>query len=120
MPHKVYSYIHPTVIERRYGGYSLYNTTYSHNRYKQCLTEVWAGFEDQGHGSKERSLTREDRVHGSLLVLNELLRCSNNEWERLTQQLQHLTHYQAPPPKKVRWAAVKTIKAIVLQSLVLI
>uniref|UniRef100_A0A0P4VNQ8 Serine/threonine-protein kinase TOR n=2 Tax=Scylla TaxID=6760 RepID=A0A0P4VNQ8_SCYOL len=68
--------------------------------YKQCLTEVWAGFEDQGHGSKERSLTREDRVHGSLLVLNELLRCSNNEWERLTQQLQHLTHYQAPPPKK--------------------
>ncbi|KAG7166823.1 Serine/threonine-protein kinase mTOR-like [Homarus americanus] len=67
--------------------------------YKQCLTEVWAGFEDSGN-NKDRSLTRDDRIHGSLLVLNELLRCSNNEWERLVKQLRHLTHYQTPAPKK--------------------
>ncbi|CAL4096084.1 unnamed protein product, partial [Meganyctiphanes norvegica] len=67
--------------------------------YKQCLTEVWSGFDDQ-NPLKDRNLTRDDRIHGSLLVLNELLRCSNNEWESLVQQLSHLTHCQAPPPKK--------------------
>lgn len=74
---------------------------YIFTRYKQCLTEVWAGFDDQAN-NKDRSLTRDDRIHGSLLVLNELLRCSNTEWERLVKQLRHLTHYQTPPPKKVR------------------
>ncbi|KAK8751728.1 hypothetical protein OTU49_009992 [Cherax quadricarinatus] len=67
--------------------------------YKQCLTEVWAGFDDSAN-NKDRSLTRDDRIHGSLLVLNELLRCSNCEWERLLKQLRHLTHYQTLAPKK--------------------
>ncbi|XP_076064565.1 serine/threonine-protein kinase Tor isoform X2 [Oratosquilla oratoria] len=67
--------------------------------YKQCLVEVCAGFEET-NASKDKGLTREDRVHGSLLVLNELLRCSNNEWERLVLQLRHLTHYQTASPKK--------------------
>lgn len=82
-------------------------------RYKQCLLEVWSGFDDgtgpsgsstSGSGansSRDRGLSKEDLVHGSLLVLNELLRCSNTEWERLCKQLHHLTHYKAPPPKKV-------------------
>ncbi|XP_027228160.1 serine/threonine-protein kinase mTOR isoform X1 [Penaeus vannamei] len=73
--------------------------------YKQCLTEVWAGFDDQAN-NKDRSLTRDDRIHGSLLVLNELLRCSNTEWERLVKQLRHLTHYQTPPPKKDSMSSV--------------
>ncbi|XP_071544223.1 serine/threonine-protein kinase mTOR [Panulirus ornatus] len=73
--------------------------------YTQCLTEVWPGFEDSAN-NKDRSLTRDDRIHGSLLVLNELLRCSNNEWERLIKQLRHLTHYQTPPPKKDSMSSV--------------
>ena len=32
--------------------------------------------------TREKGVNRDDRIHGSLLVLNELLRCSNTEWER--------------------------------------
>ncbi|XP_064091213.1 serine/threonine-protein kinase mTOR-like [Macrobrachium nipponense] len=73
--------------------------------YKQCLTEAWAGF-DEAPNNKDRSLSRDDRVHGSLLVLNELLRCSNNEWERMVKQLDHLTHYQMPSHKKDSMSSV--------------
>ncbi|XP_034935910.1 serine/threonine-protein kinase mTOR [Chelonus insularis] len=48
--------------------------------YKQCYDEVVAGFEEVN--IKERGYNRDDRIHGSLLVLNELLRCSNIQWER--------------------------------------
>ncbi|CAG5108662.1 Similar to Mtor: Serine/threonine-protein kinase mTOR (Rattus norvegicus), partial [Cotesia congregata] len=48
--------------------------------YKQCYDEVVAGFEEVY--SKERGYNRDDRIHGSLLVLNELFRCSNIQWER--------------------------------------
>lgn len=36
---------------------------------------------------KEKGVTREDRIHGSLLVINELLRISNNQWERAFNEL---------------------------------
>lgn len=45
--------------------------------YKQCYDEALKGFED----SREKGVNKEDRVHGSLLILNELLRCSNVEGE---------------------------------------
>ncbi|KAK0179190.1 hypothetical protein PV327_008004 [Microctonus hyperodae] len=48
--------------------------------YKQCYDEIVAGFEDVY--TKERGYNRDDRIHGSLLVLNELLRCSNIQWEK--------------------------------------
>ncbi|KMQ92782.1 serine threonine-protein kinase mtor [Lasius niger] len=48
--------------------------------YKQCYDEVVDGFEEIH--TKERGINRDDRIHGSLLVLNELLRCSNVQWER--------------------------------------
>ncbi|KAG5306758.1 MTOR kinase, partial [Acromyrmex insinuator] len=48
--------------------------------YKQCYDEVIDGFEEIH--SKEKGINRDDRIHGSLLVLNELLRCSNVQWER--------------------------------------
>ncbi|KAK3923760.1 Serine/threonine-protein kinase mTOR [Frankliniella fusca] len=48
--------------------------------YKQCFDEVLKGFEDAP--TRERGTNREDRIHGSLLVLNELFRCSNATWER--------------------------------------
>lgn len=52
--------------------------------YKQCFEEAKVGFigEQSGQGGKEKGITKDDRCHGSMLVLNELLRCSNAEWER--------------------------------------
>ncbi|XP_043210340.1 serine/threonine-protein kinase mTOR-like isoform X1 [Amphibalanus amphitrite] len=52
--------------------------------YQQCYDELELGFTDESL----RGLTREDRIHGSLLVLNELLRCSNVDWETEQQQLE--------------------------------
>ena len=31
---------------------------------------------------------REDRVHGGLLVMAELLRCANADWERVNRELE--------------------------------
>jgi FKBP12-rapamycin complex-associated protein len=53
--------------------------------YKQCYDEIVAGFEDLY--SREKGFNKDDRIHGSLLVLNELLRCSNLQWERLYEDL---------------------------------
>ncbi|ODN03392.1 Serine/threonine-protein kinase mTOR, partial [Orchesella cincta] len=52
--------------------------------YKLCFEEAKAGFSGDvtAPPSKEKGITKDDRCHGSLLVLNELLRCSNAEWER--------------------------------------
>jgi len=48
--------------------------------YKECYDEAKLAFNETN--VREKGVTREDRIHGSLLVLNELLRISNNEWER--------------------------------------
>lgn len=37
--------------------------------------------------NKEKGIVREDKIHGSLLVLNELLRVSNINWERKNDSL---------------------------------
>ena len=42
--------------------------------YKHCYHEITKLLED-------RSNFRDDRIHGALLALNELLRCSNAKWE---------------------------------------
>jgi hypothetical protein len=34
---------------------------------------------------------REDRIHGSLLVLSELMRCSNADWECTNRELEDLS-----------------------------
>lgn len=47
--------------------------------YNQCYEEAMISFEDIP--IKEKGITREDRVHGGLLILNELFRCSNATWE---------------------------------------
>ncbi|XP_050539572.1 serine/threonine-protein kinase mTOR [Daktulosphaira vitifoliae] len=58
--------------------------------YKQCYEEVINGLDD--NINKEKGVTRDDKIHGSILVLNELLRVSNINWERqydsLMQRLQ--------------------------------
>ncbi|XP_066601544.1 serine/threonine-protein kinase mTOR [Prorops nasuta] len=48
--------------------------------YKQCYDEIVSGFEEVY--TKEKGVNRDDRIHGCLLVLNELLRCSNVQWEK--------------------------------------
>lgn len=45
--------------------------------YIQCYEEAMTSFDEQG-----RYLSRDDHVHGGLLILNELLRCSNSTWEK--------------------------------------
>ena len=57
-------------------------------RYKQCFDEAQQGFEEPL--AKDKGLTKDDRAHGSLLVLQELLRCSNAEGERLLAELEQL------------------------------
>nr|WIM49540.1 HIF1a pathway protein [Daphnia magna] len=56
--------------------------------YKQCFDEAQQGFEEPL--AKDKGLTKDDRAHGSLLVLQELLRCSNAEGERLLAELEQL------------------------------
>ncbi|CAG7725809.1 unnamed protein product [Allacma fusca] len=47
--------------------------------YKQCYEETKMGFTEM---SNIKGVSKEDRAHGSLLVLNELLRVANSDWER--------------------------------------
>jgi FKBP12-rapamycin complex-associated protein len=61
-------------------------------RYKQCYDEATNGFDEIY--TREKGVNRDDRVHGSLLVLNELLRCSNAEWERSYEELMDRVQYQ--------------------------
>jgi FKBP12-rapamycin complex-associated protein len=61
-------------------------------RYKQCYDESTNGFDEVY--TREKGVNRDDRVHGSLLVLNELLRCSNAEWERSYEELMDRVQYQ--------------------------
>ncbi|XP_013778468.1 serine/threonine-protein kinase mTOR-like [Limulus polyphemus] len=61
--------------------------------YKQCYEEAEKGFEELS--VREKGVNRDDRVHGSLLIINELLRCSNIEGERVRQDLEKLFQQQA-------------------------
>ncbi|XP_048736860.2 serine/threonine-protein kinase mTOR-like [Ostrea edulis] len=60
--------------------------------YKQCYDEAMKLF-DETQG-RERKLSRDDWAHGSLLILNELLRCSNIEGERLRMEMEDITTQQ--------------------------
>uniref|UniRef100_A0A1E1W8G7 TOG domain-containing protein n=1 Tax=Pectinophora gossypiella TaxID=13191 RepID=A0A1E1W8G7_PECGO len=48
--------------------------------YADCYEEAMISFSDQT--AREKGLSRDDHVHGALLILNELLRCSNANWEK--------------------------------------
>nr|QGN03465.1 target of rapamycin [Ixodes ricinus] len=61
--------------------------------YLKCYEEAEAGFEEAAVAQK--GVGREDRIHGSLLVVNELLRCSNVEGEKVRQELEEVTSQQA-------------------------
>ncbi|XP_050677035.1 serine/threonine-protein kinase Tor-like [Leptidea sinapis] len=48
--------------------------------YIQCYEEAMSSFCD--HNARDRGLSRDDNVHGALLIINELLRCANSSWEK--------------------------------------
>lgn len=56
--------------------------------YKQCYDEAVSCFGEIP--SKEKGVTKDDRVHGALIILNEILRCSNAIWERKYTVLKRL------------------------------
>lgn len=54
-------------------------------RYKNCYEEAINGLDETL--SREKGFNRDDHIHGSLLVLNELFRISNIHWERYFEEL---------------------------------
>lgn len=62
--------------------------------YQQCYEQAMVCFGDVP--IKEKGVTKDERVHGALIVLNELLRCSNIVWERRYSALRLLQ----PEPTK--------------------
>ena len=62
--------------------------------YKQCydtavssLAEIDCVVSGSGSGGGR---PREDKMHGALLVMAELLRCANANWERMNRELEEL------------------------------
>lgn len=62
--------------------------------YRICYDEAMVCFAEMP--LKEKGVTREDRIHSALIILDELLRCSNAVWERRYVSLRFLQ----PEPKK--------------------
>lgn len=56
--------------------------------YQSCYKEAMSWFGEVP--PKEKGVTRDDRVHGALIVLNELLRVSNAPWEKKYIALKNL------------------------------
>lgn len=68
--------------------------------YKTCYTAVTDGlpkldaslndsqYTNRSPAARALSIQRDDRIHGSLLVLAELLRCSNGVWERANSHIE--------------------------------
>ncbi|XP_065216693.1 serine/threonine-protein kinase mTOR isoform X2 [Planococcus citri] len=53
--------------------------------YKNCYEEACMGLDEML--IREKGINRDDYIHGSLLVLNELFRVSNVHWERYYEEL---------------------------------
>lgn len=63
--------------------------------YKTCYDEALVCFSEVP--LKEKGCTKDDRIHSALIILDELLRCSNANWERKYISLRFLQ----PEPKKI-------------------
>ena len=58
---------------------------YFQSWYKQCYDTALNCLETE---VSQTIKIREDRVHGGLLVMSELLRCANADWERINRDLE--------------------------------
>lgn len=74
---------------------------FSSIRYKQCYEEVMNGIDDCIN--KDKGVIRDDKIHGSLLVLNELLRVSNVSWERRNDSLMQRLQWDQSQTSAVRY-----------------
>lgn len=82
-------------------------------RYKQCYEEVMNGLIDLVN--KEKGVAREDKIHGSMLVLNELLRISNINWERQNDSLMQRLQWDQSQTSAVSYIYTNYyIKAIIV------
>lgn len=59
-----------------------------------------SGGSSGGSSSRDKGVTRDDRVHGALIVLDELLRCSNIAWERRYGALRFLRQAGVQPQQR--------------------
>ncbi|XP_014771975.1 serine/threonine-protein kinase mTOR isoform X1 [Octopus bimaculoides] len=73
---------------------------HSEDWYKTCLEEALRPYSDAL--AKEKRLNKDDWLHGSLLIINELLRCSNMEGERLRVEMEDLAIQQNTFEKAVK------------------
>ncbi|KAM8927600.1 serine/threonine-protein kinase mTOR [Pelodytes ibericus] len=60
--------------------------------YRQTFDEAERGFDETL--IKEKGLNRDDRIHGALLIINELVRISSMEGERLREEMEEITQQQ--------------------------
>ncbi|KAL3862460.1 hypothetical protein ACJMK2_008424 [Sinanodonta woodiana] len=68
--------------------------------YKQCFDEAEKLYDEiQG---REKKLTRDDWAHGSLLIINELLRCSSVEGERMRLEMEDVSAQQYQHEKTLK------------------
>ncbi|ALC39457.1 Tor, partial [Drosophila busckii] len=59
--------------------------------YKICYEEASNSFNAEiSTGKEQKGMTRDDRIHGGLIVFNELFRCANANWERRYNALKQL------------------------------
>lgn len=60
--------------------------------YKICYLEANNSFvqEQPGAGKDQKGMTRDDRIHGGMIILKELFRCSNAVWERRYNSLKKM------------------------------
>ncbi|KAH8412631.1 hypothetical protein KR009_003909 [Drosophila setifemur] len=59
--------------------------------YRICFDEARSSFSaDLAVGKEQKGVTRDDRIHGGLIVFNELFRCANATWERRYTSLKSL------------------------------
>ncbi|RDD40512.1 Serine/threonine-protein kinase mTOR [Trichoplax sp. H2] len=64
--------------------------------YQYAYDEAWRGFRDPGSGKEKGvTLSRDDKMHGSLLIINELLRASSSEGERLRREMEEIMVQQS-------------------------
>ncbi len=68
-------------------------------RYKHCYEEAIIGLDDAL--IREKGINKEDHIHGSLLVLNELFRVSNVQWERSYEELKQKLEFNQNPSSEV-------------------
>ncbi|XP_048250308.1 serine/threonine-protein kinase mTOR-like isoform X1 [Haliotis rufescens] len=74
--------------------------------YRQCFDETQKPFDETQ--MREKKMTREDWTHGSLLIINELLRCSNVEGERQRMEMEEITDQQNLHDKTVKELSSKS------------